>query len=242
MPLSPPSSEGNSQEIFCRWTNCYRTFDDAESLYAHLSTDHVGRKSMGNLCLNCHWGDCDIKTSKRDHITSHLRVHVPLKPHLCQTCKKAFKRPQDLKKHYKTHTQEHQQHLSLMKCQRLSKKICPPPSPPYYYPPHRQEKLINSLSSPSSLILINDPKQHNNSSSNNNDNDNNMILPNHNININRLLPPIPSSFYFTNGNNDGNNNIKNIPPQMIISSNINNNNNNINNIFNDNQNFISWQL
>nr|CAG8537722.1 4593_t:CDS:2 [Entrophospora candida] len=84
MPLSPPSSEGNSQEIFCRWTNCYRTFDDAESLYAHLSTDHVGRKSMGNLCLNCHWGDCDIKTSKRDHITSHLRVHVPLKPHLCQ--------------------------------------------------------------------------------------------------------------------------------------------------------------
>ena len=38
---------------------------------------------------------------KRDHITSHIRVHVPLKPHKCEFCQKAFKRPQDLKKHVK---------------------------------------------------------------------------------------------------------------------------------------------
>ncbi len=42
-------------------------------------------------------------TTKRDHITSHLRVHIPLKPFQCQICDKKFKRKQDLKKHVKTH-------------------------------------------------------------------------------------------------------------------------------------------
>ncbi|PKC17356.1 hypothetical protein RhiirA5_263836, partial [Rhizophagus irregularis] len=72
-------------------------------LYGHLAHDHVGRKSTGNLCLSCHWDKCEVVTTKRDHITSHLRVHVPLKPHVCESCKKAFKRPQDLKKHEKIH-------------------------------------------------------------------------------------------------------------------------------------------
>lgn len=44
-----------------------------------------------------------MKTAKRDHLTSHLRVHVPLRPHKCSLCKKAFKRTQDLKKHARTH-------------------------------------------------------------------------------------------------------------------------------------------
>jgi len=34
-------------------------------------------------------------------------VHTPLKPHICEICKKSFKRPQDLKKHEKIHTEEH---------------------------------------------------------------------------------------------------------------------------------------
>lgn len=34
-------------------------------------------------------------------------VHTPLKPHVCDVCKKPFKRPQDLKKHEKIHTEEH---------------------------------------------------------------------------------------------------------------------------------------
>ena len=106
-----------------------------EDLYEHLCQDHIGRKSTNNLCLTCHWEGCGVVCAKRDHITSHLRgesmrsrntkgasvrnskadrlvslrlaVHTPLKPHRCAICKKSFKRPQDLKKHEKIHTEEH---------------------------------------------------------------------------------------------------------------------------------------
>ena len=59
---------------------------------------HIGRKSTNNLNLTCMWNNCRITTIKRDHITSHVRVHIPLKPHKCDFCGKSFKRPQDLKK------------------------------------------------------------------------------------------------------------------------------------------------
>ncbi|KAG9053319.1 hypothetical protein FS842_008345 [Serendipita sp. 407] len=42
---------------------------------------------------------------------SVFAVHTPLKPHSCDVCQKSFKRPQDLKKHEKIHTEaHHQQH------------------------------------------------------------------------------------------------------------------------------------
>ncbi|KAH0838141.1 hypothetical protein J3R83DRAFT_6392 [Lanmaoa asiatica] len=88
----------------CEWQSCSDAFTDPELLYNHLCNDHIGRKSTNNLCLTCKWKDCGTSCAKRDHITSHLRVHTPLKPHIC---KKSFKRPQDLKKHEKIHTEEH---------------------------------------------------------------------------------------------------------------------------------------
>ncbi|KAK0567390.1 hypothetical protein OC844_000280 [Tilletia horrida] len=96
---APPASD----KIVCKWAGCTRTFENADILYTHLCDDHVGRKSTNNLCLTCHWDDCDTTCAKRDHITSHLRVHIPLKPHLCPICSKSFKRPQDLKKHERIH-------------------------------------------------------------------------------------------------------------------------------------------
>lgn len=89
--------------IMCKWGDCKDVFLNAEMLYNHLCDDHVGRKSNRNLNLNCSWDGCNVQTVKRDHITSHIRVHIPLKPFVCTACTKKFKRPQDLKKHIKTH-------------------------------------------------------------------------------------------------------------------------------------------
>ncbi|KAF9433988.1 hypothetical protein BGZ76_008729 [Entomortierella beljakovae] len=102
--IPSPHSFIFSDEYVCQWDSCHKNFEDAEILYEHLKNDHVGRKTLHNLCLTCRWDKCSVPTfTKRDHITSHLRVHVPSKPHQCEVCKKGFKRPQDLKKHEKTH-------------------------------------------------------------------------------------------------------------------------------------------
>ncbi|KAG1749782.1 uncharacterized protein EDB91DRAFT_1109657 [Suillus paluster] len=105
--VSRSSITSNSDLYNCQWVDCTSTFTDPEVLYNHLCNDHIGRKSTNNLCLTCKWKDCGTSCAKRDHITSHLRVHTPLKPHVCEICKKSFKRPQDLKKHEKIHTEEH---------------------------------------------------------------------------------------------------------------------------------------
>ncbi|EAW21369.1 putative C2H2 transcription factor PacC [Aspergillus fischeri NRRL 181] len=99
---TPPSDE----QLSCLWQGCSEKCPSPEALYDHICERHVGRKSTNNLNLTCQWGSCRTTTVKRDHITSHIRVHVPLKPHKCEFCGKAFKRPQDLKKHVKTHADD----------------------------------------------------------------------------------------------------------------------------------------
>ncbi|KAE8144793.1 pH-response transcription factor pacC/RIM101 [Aspergillus avenaceus] len=95
-----------AEELSCLWQGCSEKCPTPEALYEHVCERHVGRKSTNNLNLTCQWGSCRTTTVKRDHITSHIRVHVPLKPHKCDFCGKAFKRPQDLKKHVKTHADD----------------------------------------------------------------------------------------------------------------------------------------
>ncbi|KAK2757099.1 hypothetical protein FQN54_005068 [Arachnomyces sp. PD_36] len=94
------------ENLACQWQGCVEVCPSPEALYEHVCERHVGRKSTNNLNLTCHWGGCRTTVVKRDHITSHIRVHVPLKPHKCEFCGKSFKRPQDLKKHVKTHADD----------------------------------------------------------------------------------------------------------------------------------------
>lgn len=104
--LPRPTAVVADDNLACQWAECGERCSSAEALYDHICERHVGRKSTNNLNLTCQWNTCRTTTVKRDHITSHIRVHVPLKPHKCDFCGKAFKRPQDLKKHVKTHADD----------------------------------------------------------------------------------------------------------------------------------------
>lgn len=84
LTAQPASADQGDGGHHCMWDGCSHVAIDPEVLYIHLCNDHIGRKSTGNLCLTCRWKDCGVSCAKRDHITSHLRVHTPLKPHNCE--------------------------------------------------------------------------------------------------------------------------------------------------------------
>ncbi|KAI4154506.1 MAG: hypothetical protein LQ340_001643 [Diploschistes diacapsis] len=88
----------------CHWRLCTNTYPDTSALLEHVNEEHIGRKKTGNLNLTCGWAGCRFTAAKRDHITSHVRIHMgAYKPLACDVCGKRFRRSQDLGKHVRTH-------------------------------------------------------------------------------------------------------------------------------------------
>ncbi|GAA6061163.1 hypothetical protein JCM10212_005749 [Sporobolomyces blumeae] len=156
--------EENAENI-CHWNACLLQFGTAEDLFNHVCSTHIGRKSAGTLSLECQWTGCHAKASKRDHLTSHCRVHIALKPHVCSICNKAFKRPQDLKKHEKIHTEEH--HAAHKQAKAIIAPSVPPanasiqhshsPQPPTFGQPHAGHPLDKAAMQPQTTFPFSFP-------------------------------------------------------------------------------------
>ncbi|KAL1925791.1 uncharacterized protein VTP21DRAFT_674 [Calcarisporiella thermophila] len=151
----PPPNPADT-EFICYWDRCYLKFDDVELLYEHLCEDHVGRKVLNTLCLECKWEGCSVQKSKRDHITSHVRVHLPLKPFVCKYCDKKFKRAQDVRKH----TRKHFEPTVRRKRQPKSRQ-----SRQLLTPPHTFSDLSPNMGSDNSIPQLMSPMSGNSESS-----------------------------------------------------------------------------
>lgn len=154
--LRKNNDDDHKGPLFCKWGDCKEVFSSAEVLYNHLCDFHVGRKSNRNLNLNCDWDGCKVQTVKRDHITSHIRVHIPLKPFFCTTCTKKFKRPQDLKKHIKTHADSATKAAAKMaKQQKLQQRNIGYNTYDHYHPVQQQPQMMSNPNFDNLLSLDN---------------------------------------------------------------------------------------
>eukprot|EP00834_Sanchytrium_tribonematis_P008897 NODE_1260_length_1574_cov_0.373559.p1 type:complete len:105 gc:universal NODE_1260_length_1574_cov_0.373559:291-605(+) len=89
-----------NRDFNCHWDTCYYTHSEPCALYEHC-TEHLNDGLVEDRFI-CKWRHCKF-TSKRYHgLKSHLILHIPHRPYICEVCDKTFKRKFDLKKHRKT--------------------------------------------------------------------------------------------------------------------------------------------
>ncbi|XP_045582827.1 protein abrupt isoform X7 [Procambarus clarkii] len=72
-----------------------------ESKRVHQNTDGRGTASKTHQCSYC-----EYSTSKKFHLTKHIRIHTGEKPYSCPYCDFRFSQKESLKPHIRTHTGE----------------------------------------------------------------------------------------------------------------------------------------
>ena len=114
--LDRNNSDAGNNPVTCFWRDCNMIFAHAKLLYTHICEDHIGRKHPPTHEYHCLWGTCKHPmTYKRDHLISHIMVHVPMKKFSCEICRKKFKRSHDLTKHSKIHLKDEEKILKPLK-------------------------------------------------------------------------------------------------------------------------------
>lgn len=128
--LDRNNSDSGNNPVSCLWKDCHIVVEHAKLLYKHICEVHIGRKRPPNYEYSCLWGNCKHPmTYKRDHLVSHVMVHVPMKNFSCDTCDKKFKRSHDLKKHILIHLKKklksNNKHKTIDKNHHQNSKISP---------------------------------------------------------------------------------------------------------------------
>lgn len=87
--LERDNSDAGNQPVVCKWENCLTVFMNCELLHKHVGEAHALKQKIDDFEYSCKWGACNKATfKKREHLLSHLMVHIPLKRFKCITCQK----------------------------------------------------------------------------------------------------------------------------------------------------------
>ncbi len=78
----------------CEWSNCQFITDSLKTLYSHCISHKCGDFAY------CQWRTCGVKCHKRARLNAHLLTHVPYRAFSCKICSRAFKREQEMKRHF----------------------------------------------------------------------------------------------------------------------------------------------
>ena len=78
----------------CKWKGCDYYSSSLKDVCDHVSV----HKSYSPFM--CEWEGCGMMCTKRARLSAHLLTHIPYKGFKCKICQKAFRRQQEMKRHF----------------------------------------------------------------------------------------------------------------------------------------------
>ena len=86
-------------KVKCNWDNCQQIFNTEDQRFQHLKNEHITKETT-----RCKWDKCVFTGTSRWNIISHTYIHLKVVSATCFLCNKSFKRRNEYKTHYKSHS------------------------------------------------------------------------------------------------------------------------------------------